>query len=312
MSRGRFPEMVEDDDDDDRAPRSRWQESDTDSDDMIEDEWTPAPGSGGAVNTAFASIMDLDRPTSSGSSFHRSDSGKSTPSGSTRPSAGGNGNNKPRIAPSPGSGLQLPSAFGGLGMGSATPIGSPTTERAELAASPTVGMMQYRDPARPGKRKAVVEDRFDPYKRPRGSSPSPFQNVALSPSKPTSIPIPSSPSHVPALSSALALGSPGYLAIAARPKSSHHPYTRPMSSRSRAASPALSIGSTGGVLSSSLKEGKPLAGPFIPTGVAVATEQPSLGSLGLLSIGRVEEETGDGERSRSRSGSGRGEAMEED
>lgn len=319
VSRGRFPEMVDEDEDDDRVPLgSRWQESDTDSDDMMEEEWT-APGSSGAVNTAFASIMDLDRPASSGSSWHKTDSGKSTPGGSRQSIGGnGNGNGKHRVAPSPGTGLQLPTAFGGLGMGSATPLGSPTIEKAELGASPTIGMMQYRDPGRPGKRKAASEDRFDPYKRPRGSSPSPFQNAALSPSKSTSIPIPSSPSHVPALSSALALGSPGYLPLSARPKSSHHPYARPMSSRSRAASPALSIGSTSGVLSTSIKEGKPLAGPFIPTGVAVGEQQPSLGSLGLLSIGRVEEESGEvdvdemGGRSRSRSGSGRDEAMEED
>jgi hypothetical protein len=74
-----------------------------------------------------------------------------------------------------------------------------------------------------------------------------------------------------------------------------------MASRSRAASPALSIGSTSGVLSTSLGNGglvgpsRPLAGPFIPTGpgataAVTAASTPgaapsSLGGLGLLSIG---------------------------
>lgn len=116
------------------------------------------------------------------------------------------------------------------------------------------------------------------------------------------IPIPSSPSHIPALPSSLALSSPGYLNIGpARPQPKPaHPYTRPMSSRSRAASPALSIGSTSGVLSSSLgsngltKEGRPIAGPFILAGngakevLSAAIEggaaPGSLGSLGLLSL----------------------------
>lgn len=213
--------------------------------------------------------------------------------------------------------------------GSATPVGSPTAEKGDFVGSPSTnsvaspGMMQYRDPPtsiRAGKRKgtyrqrlympysrcllahftAVAEERFDPYKRPRGSSPSPFTNVALSPSKTAAIPIPSSPSHIPALPSSLALSSPGYLSLApSRPKPAH-PYTRPMSSRSRAASPALSIGSTSGVLSSSLgnngltKEGKPMAGPFIPSGpgakeavhaaVDAGAAPNSLGSLGLLSL----------------------------
>lgn len=337
MSRGRFPEMVGDDEDEDDNPRglgSRWRagSSDSDSDDMMEDDWptsTPVQGAG-AVNSAFASIMDLDRPGSSGggsSTFH-SNSGKSTPGG------GRNGNTtKSRVgAPSPGTGLMLPTAFGGLGMGStgtATPVGSPTTEKGDFIPSPSTsavaspGMMQYRDPPtsiRAGKRKgkcrqilsrsarwpwthatAVAEERFDPYKRPRGSSPSPFQNVALSPSKPMAIPIPSSPSHIPALPSSLAHSLPGYMSLGpARPHKPVHPYTRPMSSRSRAASPALSIGSTSGVLSSSLgnngltKEGRPMAGPFIPAGagakeavnaaVDAGAAPGSLGSLGLLSL----------------------------
>jgi hypothetical protein len=213
-----------------------------------------------------------------------------------------------------------------LGMGgSVTPLGSPTVEKMDLAASPnmapaTPGMMQYREPTsgRPGKRKGkyrvqhfaacmrtnrlAVDDRFDPYKRPRGGSPSPFQTAALSPSKPSSIPIPSSPSHAPHVGSALALGSPGYLSLGPSRKVAH-PYTRPMASRSRAASPALSIGSTSGVLSTSLGNGgmhgpnRPLAGPFMPTGpgAAAAVSAASapgaapgtLGSLGLLSLGRM-------------------------
>lgn len=67
-----------------------------------------------------------------------------------------------------------------------------------------------------------------------------------------------------------------------------------MASRSRAASPALSIGSTSGVLSSSLNGNRSLGGAFIPTGpgasAAVSAAQSqgaapgSLGSLGLLSL----------------------------
>lgn len=37
------------------------------------------------------------------------------------------------MVPSPGSGLGLPSAFGGLGMGTGTPLGSPTIERLEVS-----------------------------------------------------------------------------------------------------------------------------------------------------------------------------------
>ncbi|WOO76909.1 uncharacterized protein LOC62_01G000523 [Vanrija pseudolonga] len=359
-SRGRFPEMVGgDDDDDDDIPRrrlslgARWRaaSSDSDSDDMMDDEpsWPTPSAAAGAVNSAFASVMDLDRPASSGSSSAwpgRSDSGKSTPAGmragsaapgSMTPNPNGfssdSGPTPGTVTPgsqwqgqapksarlnivvgaSPGMGLQLPTAFGGLAMGGGggggTPLGSPTAEKSELGASPSAmslaspGMMQYRDPVpiRSGKRKAAAEDRFDPYKRPRGSSPSPFQNVALSPSKPTAIPIPSSPSHAPHVGSALALGSPGYLNLGRPVKSAHpHPYTRPMSSRSRAASPALSIGSTSGVLSSSLGNGgltgpsRPLGGPFIPTGPgasaavnaasAPGAAPPSLGGIGFLSL----------------------------
>lgn len=112
-----------------------------------------------------------------------------------------------------------------------------------------------------------------------------------------------------------------------------------MSSRSRAASPALSIGSTSGVLSSSLGNGsltgpaRPLAGPFIPTGPGAAAAvsaastpgaaPSSLGSLGFLSIGAQslkeeledeQDETGSmGKGMREGSGSGiDADAMEED
>jgi hypothetical protein len=73
-----------------------------------------------------------------------------------------------------------------------------------------------------------------------------------------------------------------------------------MTSRSRAASPALSIGSTSGVLSTSLgnnglmKDGKPMAGPFIPSGPGAkeainaaidATAAPGqLGNMEMLSL----------------------------
>jgi hypothetical protein len=74
------------------------------------------------------------------------------------------------------------------------------------------------------------------------------------------------------------------------------PY-RPLSSRSRQASPALSIGSTSGVLSTSLGgNNKSLGGTFIPTGPAatLAAQQgqaPQLGGLGLLSLANVGEDT---------------------
>lgn len=198
-TRGRFPEMVGDDDDDEedttRQLGSRWRtgSSDTDSDEMLDDsapEWPSAntlSGAAGAVNSAFASVMDLDRPPSSGSSgAWASASGKSTPGGGRgglpglQGTPGGSSSNNGaaptpppqwrngagRVAPSPASGLQLPTAFGSLAMGgSATPLGSPTVEKMELAASPSAmsigaspGMMQYREPTsgRPGKRKGKL------------------------------------------------------------------------------------------------------------------------------------------------------------
>jgi hypothetical protein len=87
------------------------------------------------------------------------------------------------LVPSPGTGFGLPTAFGGLGMGTGTPLGSPTVEKLEvswitqrcvlpvmltwtqLAASPgamsvaSPGLMQYRDSngsaMRLGKRKGT-------------------------------------------------------------------------------------------------------------------------------------------------------------
>jgi len=74
------------------------------------------------------------------------------------------------------------------------------------------------------------------------------------------------------------------------------PY-RPLSSRSRQASPALSIGSTSGVLGTSLgsNTNKSLGGNFIPTGPAAALaaqqgQAPQLGGLGLLSLANVGED----------------------
>ncbi|WVF65924.1 hypothetical protein IAT40_000662 [Kwoniella sp. CBS 6097] len=343
-SRGRFPDQVGgDDDDDDEFPihlgagrrtsswtsrnwmdRARMDDSDSDSDDMLDDV---GPGGVEPVNSAFAAGMDMDRPGSSSSSgmwmsANRSDSGKSTPGradnqdGSTSSNSNSNpsqqhqhqqqaqqqsqpitnpfptppngtstawpgtaGSNGPGsgsgikstrmsfssagagLVPSPGN-FGLPSAFGTLGMGGiGTPVGSPTVERLELGASPSgtgvcsPGLMQYRESqggqatVRPGKRKAQAEDRFDPYKRTRGSSPSLLNSspFPISPSRTSSIPIPQSPSHAPlypsALSTSLGRGHHGHSRAA-------HPYTRPMASRSRAASPALSIGSGGGLSSS--------------------------------------------------------------
>lgn len=172
-TRGRFPEMADDDDDDDTFGRPSWRgrqwvgmRSDSDSD--TDDEGEP-------VNSAFAAGMDLDRPMSMSSSSSSavwpsgnvSESGKMTPgsgSGSgpsgqapafghasasgvrhpTPPHAGAAFGGAPRPArmsfgagmvSSPGTGFQLPGAFGGLGMGGGgTPLGSPTVERLEVCA----------------------------------------------------------------------------------------------------------------------------------------------------------------------------------
>jgi hypothetical protein len=171
-TRGRFPEMADndDDDEDDRRPSWRgrqWMGMRSDSDSDSDDDGEP-------VNSAFAAGMDLDRPMSMSSSSssavwpsgNASESGKMTPGGSgpapagpasTGPVAGvvGNGNGQPTpppgsttwggaqrpsrlsfgagLIPSPGTGFQLPGAFGGLGMGGGgTPLGSPTIERLEV------------------------------------------------------------------------------------------------------------------------------------------------------------------------------------
>ncbi|WRT63832.1 uncharacterized protein IL334_000757 [Kwoniella shivajii] len=224
------------------------------------------------------------------------------------------------MVPSPGFGL--PSAFGGLGMGGiGTPLASPTVERVELGASPgattggnggmnvsSPGLMLYRESqggqatVRSGKRKAQVEDRFDPYKRPRGSSPSLINSspFPLSPSRTSSIPIPQSPSHAPLYPSTLSSLSTS-LQRHTRPA---HPYTRPMANRSRAASPALSIGSAGGLSSSLGNKGNGNPG---------GGGGQQLGGLGLLSIqhsvNEEDEREGTGEDMRREDS---GERMEED
>ncbi|ORY25083.1 hypothetical protein BCR39DRAFT_600290 [Naematelia encephala] len=216
------------------------------------------------------------------------------------------------MVPSPGNGLGLPGAFGGLGMGNGngmgTPLASPTIERLELVGSPSgmsvssPGMMQYRESqggsasVRPGKRKAQNDDRFDPYKRPRGTSPGLLTSspaFPMSPSRTTSaIPIPQSPGHATLNPSVLSTSGSFTLRM---------PTRRPPTgyARSRQASPALSIGSTSEVLSTSLATatGRPsinLGSAFIPTGlqggmaiVNAANERgnaPGLGGLGLLSL----------------------------
>lgn len=172
-SRGRFPETAGDDDDDegDSFGRSwsrrtwlgrRTSDSDSDSDDMpmVMEE------NEGEVNMAFAAGMDMDRPDSSSSSglmgtlvgSRPDSSGMNGGTGPLRPGSAqgltpGSGQAQwgqrvaPRMSfgaagagmvPSPGSGLGLPSAFGGLGMGGSsagigTPLGSPTIERLEVS-----------------------------------------------------------------------------------------------------------------------------------------------------------------------------------
>lgn len=157
----------------------------------------------------------------------------------------------------------------------------------------------------------------------------------MSPSRSTSsMPIPQSPSHAPTHPSGLS-SSQHSLFLNNR---STRPYPRQIPrSRSRAASPALSIGSTSGVLSTSLGNNGGAAGgrlsfslgqAFIPTGPGSGVIPPNgapqgLGGLGLLSLrnsesvreGRVDEENeGEGggmEMMRENSGASR-EAMEED
>lgn len=153
-SRGRFPETAGDDDDDDDFPSRRaiwasraWtrrSSSDSDSDDMPMDD---PPES---VNAAFAAGMDMDRAAGSSETGWLNDgSGKSTPAtsgaqaqGSSTPQniGGWDKSRPPRMSfsnglvSSPGTGFALPSAFGGLGMGPGTPIGSPTVERLDVSA----------------------------------------------------------------------------------------------------------------------------------------------------------------------------------
>lgn len=171
-TRGRFPEMADNDDDDEIGRRPSWRgrqwlgmRSDSDSD--TDDDGEP-------VNSAFAAGMDLDRPMSMSSSSSSAvwpsgnvpESGKMTPgSGSGSGPAGqaavtglptGTSAGHPTPPPanttwggaqrparmsfgagmvsSPGTGFQLPGAFGGLGMGGGgTPLGSPTVERSEAS-----------------------------------------------------------------------------------------------------------------------------------------------------------------------------------
>ena len=155
----------------------------------------------------------------------------------------------------------------------------------------------------------------------------------MSPSRTTSsMPIPQSPSHVPTYPSGLS-SSQNSLFVNTR---STRPYPRQIPrSKSRAASPALSIGSTSGVLSTSLGNngntvgGRPsfsLGQAFIPTGSGSGAVPPTgaaqgLGGLGLLSLSNSEsvregredeeEEGGGVEMLRGDSGGSR-DAMEED
>ncbi|ORX34798.1 hypothetical protein BD324DRAFT_134540 [Kockovaella imperatae] len=374
-SRGRFPETADDDDDDDAMgfgahpwrlssfAGRRVSSSDSDSDDMPMEDTGPEP-----VNAAFAAGMDMDRPGSSSSSASafavsgsfasRSASGSGpgtnnqpTPPGSNAPwakstrmsvSSSGNG-----MVPSPGVPTGLPFAFGSLGVGGSTPQASPTVERIELVGSPSAvsvpspSLLQYRESqggsasVRPGKRKVNVEDRFDPYKRPRATSPALTTSVTgfpMSPSRSSNpIPIPHSPSHAPFQPSSLSTPG-GNFSLSNRQGRPTHPYTRPMSSRSRAASPALSIGSTSGILSTSLGErsggmlaGRPslsLGQAFIPTGsgaplTSETAASQGLGSLGLLSLANERRTSGDDGamevvREDSEGSEGTQEAMEED
>lgn len=112
-------------------------------------------GGGEPVNAAFAAGMDMERMASAS---EQEGSGKSTPGagsgsgrgslpppgqgGATTPAGANSGFDRARpprmsfsggLIASPGAGFGLPSAFGGLGMGGGTPIGSPTIERLEVS-----------------------------------------------------------------------------------------------------------------------------------------------------------------------------------
>lgn len=150
---------------------TRRSSSDSDSDDMP----MSAPMGGGGigmgmgfgnedvrdrepVNAAFAAGMDMDRAASAS---EQEGSGKSTPGagsgsgtgsaqqaggvGVTTPAGSNHGFDRTRpprmsfsggLIASPGTGFGLPSAFGGLGMGTGTPIGSPTIERLDVGFLP--------------------------------------------------------------------------------------------------------------------------------------------------------------------------------
>ena len=148
-ARGRFPETAGDDDDDNETGARSWKSrgwlnsragsSDSDSDDMPVEDPTPD-----YVNTAFAAVMDMDRPFSSGEGS--STNGNGTDGGEnghpTPPSQGSwrNAGSSSQVSfgaaagmvTTPGSGVALPNAFGGLGMGP-TPHASPTVERLDVS-----------------------------------------------------------------------------------------------------------------------------------------------------------------------------------
>jgi hypothetical protein len=169
-TRGRFPEMADNEDDDNDLParrpsyrdRTSWTNMRMDSDSDSDDDGSEP------VNAAFAAGMDLDRPMSMSStssaiwpSATGSESGKMTPgtgplgiAGSGNGSGSGSGSAgiptpPPQTGPwgsrparmsfsnqmmsSPGTGLALPGAFGSLGMGGGTPLASPTLERLEVS-----------------------------------------------------------------------------------------------------------------------------------------------------------------------------------
>jgi hypothetical protein len=141
----------------------------------------------------------------------------------------------------------------------------------------------------------------------------------MSPSRSSAIPIPSSPGHA-------SLFNNYQLSTSNPSRRAGHPYNRPIASRSRAASPALSIGSASGVLSTSLGNGTKgfgLGGAFVPTNqgalAAQGQGQAPLGGLGLLSLANVVDEADEAEEPRrdrgfdaDRQDDGREEAMEED
>ena len=127
----------------------------------------------------------------------------------------------------------------------------------------------------------------------------------MSPSRSTSaINIPHSPQHVPLYPSALSASGPS---LTTRHTKSH-PYTRPMTSRSRAASPAQSVAGAPGS-----RAGMGLSQAFVPIPEAAPH---ALGGLGLLTLSGERRRDGRGgvdgvDMVREDSGESR-EAMEED